>query len=91
MVKSASVASLNKGPRCRPTWSTLYELYLGSKSQRKNCVYLVQDVRVWDFIFQLPGDTNVRLRSIETGAWGPHNFNTQCLQNINLLEGRKEM
>lgn len=61
------------------------------RSQRRDGVYLIQDVRVWDFTFQLPGNTNVGLGGIKAGARGPHNFNTQCLQNIDLWEGKEEM
>lgn len=61
------------------------------RSLRGSCVYLVQNVRVWDFTFQLPGNANVGLRGIEAGAGGPHDFNAQRLQDIDLFGGRKEM
>lgn len=55
---------------------------LGKESQWS--LYLVQDVRVWDFTFQLPGNADVGLGGVEAGARCPHDFNTQRLQNIDL-------
>lgn len=64
---------------------------VGKENQWREGLYLVQDVRVWDFTLQLPGHTDVGLGGIKAGAWGPDDFNTQCLQNIDLWEGKEEM
>lgn len=90
MMKSASAASLSKVPNMgRLGAHAVRGVWEGSLG--RSCIYLVQNVRVWDFTFQLPGNANVGLRGIEAGARGPHDFNAQRLQDIDLLEGRKEM